>query len=298
MFIQFILGRGERPVLSLSGFVKEFSVFLPYVVLPLLAHSTIIFSAGALVSAYLHYSYDSKLLKAEKTAGAIVDKINATTDPTEKMALNAVVGDLMMKGRVSDLNLKLVSGGSAYWTQQDLVQTLMGYGDGQAAEALQSSEAKFNALIVLAKMMVQEGQGPGVRMTLDLMNFTSWEKEVQETAKTMIAGLTKAGQPILILHGTGDTNTVLGELGLTLNPAQMDLIDTQEADPGISMRQVVLDYNARTSGKGVPLASKVLVQSDQSILMDLNGFQIQKYSDLSKAIQNAIDTMIAVLQSA
>jgi hypothetical protein len=64
------------------------------------------------------------------------------------------------------------------------------------------------------------------------------------------------------------------------------------------MTQVVMDYNARTSGKGVPLASTVLVQNDQSILMDLDGFSTQKYSDLTKAIKKALDTMIAVLKSA
>jgi hypothetical protein len=237
--------------------------------------------------------------ETEKTAEAIVEKINTTTDPTEKMALNAVVGDLMMKGRVSGMNLKRVSGGSAYWTQQDLVQMLMGYGDGRAVEALQSSEAKSNALTVLAHLMVQEGQGPGARMLLDFMRFNSWEKEVQETAKSMIEGLTKAGQPVLLLHdGTGDTNAVLAKLGITLNSTQMDLIDTQDADPGITMTQVVMDYNARTSGKGVPLASTVLVQNENSIQMDLKGFQLQKYSDLSKAIQKALDAMIAVLQAA
>ena len=299
-YIQFGLGRGEKPVLSLSGFANEFSYFLPYVALPFLASNAVLFAAGAAVAAYIHYSYDNKLLSAEKTADAIVEKINTTTDPTERMALNAVVGALMMKGRVSELNLKRVSGGSAYWTQQDLVQTLMEYGDGQAVEALQSSEAKSNALTVLAHLMVQEeGQGPGVRTLLDFMSFNSWEKEVQETAKTMIEGLTKARQPVLLLHdGTGDTNAVLAKLGITLNSTQVDLIDTQEADPGITMTQVVMDYNARTSGKGVPLASTVLVQNDQSILMDLDGFSTQKYSDLTKAIKKALDTMIAVLKSA
>jgi hypothetical protein len=296
-YIQFGLGRGEKPVLSVVGFAKEVSYFLPYVALPFLVSNGVLFAAGAVVAAYHHYSYDSKLLSAEKTAGAIVEKINVTTDPTEQMALNAVVGALMMKGRVSELNLKRGSGGSAYWTQQDLVQTLTG--DGQAVEALQSAEAKSNAMEVMARLMVQEGQGPGVRMLLDFMSFNSWENELQKTAKTMIEGLTKAGQPVLLLHdGTGDTNAVLAKLGITLNSTQRNLIDTQEADLGISMTQVVLDYNARTGGNGVPLASTVLVQNDDSIHMDLEGFQSRKYSDLSKAIQKALNAVIAVLQAA
>lgn len=146
--------------------------------------------------------------------------------------------------------------------------------------------------------MMAKGQGPDSRLVSEMVNFSTWDETAKANAKTSILALLKAGQHILFLHESGQTESVLSALGMALNDTQRALIDTQKAGVGSFMSKVVLDYNARTGGKGMPLAPMVLVQKESSLVMDLDGFQKLTFGDLVQAVQKAMDVLTAFRQAA
>lgn len=136
------------------------------------------------------------------------------------------------------------------------------------------------------------------RMVTDTVGSSNWDRQLKKEAREAIGAAVGAGKYLLLLHESGQTEKALSDLGITVKPRQRARIETLKATLGESLSDIVREYSSRQGGKGLPLASTVLVQEDQSLDFDLPGFKKQTYHSFVRSVQHALDVLLALLKSA
>ncbi len=115
---------------------------------------------------------------------------------------------------------------------------------------------------------------------------------MKSTALKLIGGMLKANIPVLV---PSDDPEILENLhrDLNLSPDQKALLQAQWVSRGVSMADVSKTYGIQK----IPLSSRVFAQEGDLVVHDTE-FKLLTFESISKSIQEAINSLIAVLQAA
>ncbi len=271
----YLLNKGEKPSVSLSSFLREFRVFVPYVALPLLIHSTVLFAGVAAYAAWRHYSFDVKVLNQEK-------EMNAA-------ALKAVIALMEGKnlGRVPETLKGMEVGG--YRSAGELLKTASADDIESAIRVLEKESVTVDAAVEYGRQMAL-AEGTGTQKVAVLHGIASWEEKTRTIALAVVRGMLMAGKPVLIVAEEGFETAIINYSGQTppievLNIAELtsDLMDTVEY---------------RRESKQVPLATTVLIRKEDSAVLDGTNYSALTFEGISRAIQNALENFAAALRAA
>jgi serine/threonine protein kinase len=132
-------------------------------------------------------------------------------------------------------------------------------------------------------------EGNGTQKVAVLHGIASWEEKTRTIALAVVRGMLMAGKPVLIVAEAGFDTAIINYSGQTpievLNIAELnaDLMNTVET---------------QRSNRDVPLASTVLIREEDRAVLDGTNYSALTFEGISRAIQNALETLIATLRAA
>lgn len=211
----------------------------------------------------------------------------------------SLIDSIPVGSRLGGLLRRSGTGGEAYWASADFKSALAQEGRAEidlAIRLLQGPHALGNAIEVFGRQQTAPATDGAarslVRETVALMGYHTLPQNVKSTALKLIGGMLKANIPVLV---PSDDPEILENLhrDLNLSPDQKALLQAQWVSRGVSMADVSKTYGIQK----IPLSSRVFAQEGDLVVHDTE-FKLLTFESISKSIQEAINSLIAVLQAA